>query len=78
MWFRQGFEADYKEVDFLKPKFKLDITPPTKNLPRGIPGVKCQNILKLADSFPAAKRKFCLEIPVYDRNDDLVEHFEQL
>ena len=76
MWFKQGVEGDYQEVDFLKPKFRLDITPPTTNQPRGIPGVKRQNILKLADSFSAAKRKFWLEILVNDKNDDLVEHFE--
>lgn len=80
MFFKQGFEGDYQEVDFLKPKFRLDVTPPTKNQPRGIPGVKRQNILKLADSFAsataAAKRKFWQEIPVNDGNVDLVEHFE--
>ena len=75
MWFKQAFEGNYQEVDFLKPKFRLDVTPPTKNQPRGIPGVKRPNIHKLADSFPAAKRKFWLEIPVNDGNDDLVEHF---
>ena len=73
MRFKQGFEGDYQEVDSLKPKFRLDITLPTKNQPRGIPGVKRQNILKLADLFPTAKRKFCL---VNDRNNDQVEHFE--
>ena len=40
MWFKQGFEEDYQEVDFLKPKFRLDVTSPTKSQPRGIPGVK--------------------------------------
>ena len=30
MWFKQGLEGDYQEVDFLKPKFRLDVTPPTK------------------------------------------------
>ena len=76
MWFKQGFKGDYQEVDFLKPKFRLDITPPTKNQPRSILGVKRQNILKLADLFPAAKRKFWLEFLVNDRNDHVVEHFE--
>ena len=76
MWFEQGFEGDYQEVDFLKPKFILDITLPTKHQPRGTPSAKRQNILKLADLFPAAKRKFWLEILMNDRNDDLVEHFE--
>ena len=50
--FKQGIEEDYQEVDFLKPKFRLDVTPRTKNQPRGIPGVKRQNITKLKDSFP--------------------------
>ena len=76
MWFKHGFEGDYLEVHFLKPRFRLDVTPPTKNQPRGISRVKRQNMLQLADSFPAAKRKFWLEIPVNDRNDDLVEHLE--
>ena len=76
IWFKQGFDGDYQEVDFLKPKFKLNVAPPTKNQPRGISSVKRQNILKLTDLFPAAKRKFWLEIPVNDRNDDLVKHFE--
>ena len=71
MWFKQGFEGIWQEVDFLKPNFKLGITPPTKNQLRSILGM-----LKLVDSFSAAKRKFWLEIPVNDRNDDLVEHFE--
>ena len=77
MWFEQGFEEDYQEVDFLKPKFKLGITLPRKNQPRSIPGLKCQNMLKLVDSFPAIKKKFWLENPVNDKNDDLVEDFEK-
>ena len=72
MWFKQGVGGDYQKIDYLKPKFRLDVTPPTKNQPRGIHGVNPQNILKLADSLPAAKKKFWLEIPVNDRNDDLV------
>ena len=76
MWFKQDFEGDYQEVNFLQPKFRLETTPPTKNQPRGIPGVKHQNILKLANSFRTAKRKLWLKILVNDRSDDLVEHFE--
>ena len=63
-------------MDFLQPTFRLDTTPFTKNKPRGIPGVKRSNILKLPDSVAAAKRKFWLEIIVNDRNDEVVEHFE--
>ena len=72
MRFKQGVGGDYQKIDFLKPKFRLDVTPPTKNQPRGIHGMNQQNILKLADSLPAAKKKFWLEILVNDRNDDLV------
>ena len=76
MWFKKSFEEEYNQVEFLKPKFSLDIVPPKKDKPRGISSIKRQNILKLANSFPAAKKKFWLEIPINDENVDLVEHFQ--
>ena len=77
MWIKHAFGGDCQEVNFLKTKFRLDITPRTKSQPRGIPFVKGKNILKLADSFPAAKKnKFWHEIPVNGENVDLVDYFE--
>ena len=38
--------------------------------------MKRKNILKLADSFPAAKKKFSQEIPVNHENVDLVDQLE--
>ena len=58
MWIKHAFEGDYQEVNFLKTKFRLDITPCTNSQQRGAPGLKRKNILKLAGSFPAAKKKF--------------------
>ena len=40
MWIKHAFEGDYQEVNFLKTKFGLDITPRTNGQSRGIPGVK--------------------------------------
>ena len=56
MWIKHAFDGDYQEVNFLKTQFRLDITPRTNSQSRGIPGVKRKNILKLEDSFPAAKK----------------------
>ena len=75
MWIKHAFERDYQEVNFLKTKFRLNITPCTKSQLMGIPSVKCKNILKLADSFPHLKKTW-QEIPVNDKNVDLVDHFE--
>ena len=56
MWIKHAFEGDYQEVNFLKTKFRLVITLRMNSQSRGIPGVKNKNILKLEDSFPAAKK----------------------
>ena len=57
MWFKQNFDEDYQDVQFLKSKFRLDPTPMKKSQPRGILSIKRLNILKLVDLFHAAIKK---------------------
>lgn len=76
MFYQSEFEGEVKEVDFLKPKFKLDAPVVTRDQPRGIPYAKKQNILKLAQAFPAPKRRFWLDLPVNNDMADLVTDFE--
>ena len=58
LWYKSEFEGDETtEVDFLRPKFDIEATPEKKNSARGITTKKTDCILKLASSFPPAKKE---------------------
>ena len=75
MLHRENFAAEPIEVDFLKPKFKIDEVTKLER-PRGLKRSKKEGILKLVTSFPSAKKKFWLEMPENDASVDLVHDFE--
>ena len=75
MWYKENFAAEPVEVDFLKPKFKIDEVTKLER-PRGLKRSKKEGILKLVTSFPSAKKKFWLEMPESDASVDLVHDFE--
>ena len=75
MWFKNNFNGQFEEVNFLKPKFKIDVGVPVKSRPRGISTAKRQNILNLLQAAPPAKRKFWMEATINDETNDLVDNF---
>ena len=70
MMYKEDFDCEYTEVDFLKTRF--DATgqlPPKRTEPRGIPKSKKTGILNLLRVAPAAKKLFWMEIPERDVSD---------
>ena len=75
LWYKSEFDGDETtEVDFLRPKFDINVIPEKKDSARGITKKKKDVILKLASSFPPAKKKFWLDLPVNDASSDLVHN----
>lgn len=74
--YQEEFGGEFSEVDFLKPKWPLVVDIPVADNPRGITKSKRDKLVKLADSFPPAKRKFWMDLPVNDSSSDLVTEHE--
>ena len=74
--YQESFDGGFTAVDFLKPKCRVDIQIATLVDPRGVSRTKQNKLLKLAESFPPAKRKFWHELPVSDSTSDLLTEFE--
>ena len=75
LWHKENFESEPIEVDFLKPKFKIDEVTKLEK-PRGLRRTKKEGVLKLVTSFSSAKKKFWLEMPENDESVNLVHDFE--
>ena len=74
--YQETFDGEMVEVDFLKPKCIVSADVPTATHPRGVPSSKRANLIKLAESFPSAKRKFWHDLVINDANSDLLKEFE--
>ena len=75
LWYKESFDGEATEVDFLRNTFKLDDKPPHYTEHRGISKSKSDGILKLTKSFPSAKKRFWLDLPINDQSKDLVRDF---
>ena len=70
MMYKEDFDDEYTEVDFLTAKFYVTSQlPPKRTEPRGIAKSKKTGILDLLRVAPAAKKLFWMEIPERDVSD---------
>ena len=70
-WFKTSFQdAEFKECNFLRPRFNLASPPTARESARGISTKKKEGILKLI------KHKFWADLPVNDSSRDLVHEFQ--
>ena len=73
MHYKNQFDDnEFNTFEFLRPRFKLSIEPPRMSAQRGIQGAKKAGIVKLAQSLPANKAQFWLDLPEKEGIKDLV------
>ena len=71
-FYKQDFNDEYTEVDFLKSKFSvMDPFPKRNEAPRGIPKSEKTGILKVMDGAPPAKKLLWIDLP---ENDTVADH----
>ena len=77
MRIKNSLKSDtFTEVKFLKRNFSVHSNPQKQQQHRGIPEKKKEDILRLIQSFPAAKKRFWMDLNVNASSNDLLANLE--